>query len=243
MTEEKRPLSPAYLSATRLEKVLSLISARSMTSLNPDYFLTHSFSSSDANLAVASLRFLGLIDADSNSTSLMAKMGYKGDAKAQALVEMVKTSYEALLKVVPEACTMGKDELHNDFMHVYKISSRVATGAVPAFVYLCEQAGLREVSAQIKTPRIPSNTPTRKPVAKAQITRPGSKTTIATDSEHTVIPFGKSGISLILPKDILTNIGLLDDYKALISSVTGFSDKYSKTNGSNENGDTESTGE
>lgn len=237
MKEEKKIESPVYLSVKRLEKVLSIISARSMTSLDPDYFLTYSFSSSDANLAIASLRFLGLIDSNSDSTPLMAKMGYKGNAKVEAFVEMVKTGYGKLFGEVPEANKINKDELHNDFMHIYKISSRVASSAVPAFIYLCEQAGLRKDQLESKVKKI-SN-----PSIKKNDSREGglSKKTgfqIATETEHTIIPFSKSGIKLVLPVDVLTDINLFEEYKKLISSITAFSDEYLKSKNQNKDDET-----
>lgn len=231
MEDPQKPMSPIYLSVKRLDKVLSLINARSMTSVNPDYFLSFSFSSSDANLAIASLRFLGLIDNNSNSTPLMTKMGYKGEAKTEALIEIIKTAYCELFKMAPEAHNMDKDELHNDFMHTYKISSRVASSAVPAFIYLCEQAGLRKTQTQSKTKEI-SDSKNKKDVRKNDSFRKTSITTM-TDSDYTIIPFGENGIKLIIPVDVLTNVNLFEDYKKLISSVTTFSNEYSKSKNQN----------
>lgn len=239
MKEDNKIEPPVYLSVKKLEKVFSLIAVRSMTSFNPAYFVTHSFASSDANLAIAALRFLGLIDNNSNSTSLMTKMGYKGGAKKEALAEMVKIAYGKLFENVPEAYAMDKDELHNDFMHIYKISARVASGAVPAFVYLCEQAGLREIQGQSKTEKTP--VPISKKTTNRESVQPKrAGVSIETDYEHTVIPFGESGIKLVLPTDVLTNISLLDDYKGLISSITAFSDKYFKSKDKNKDDGTAS---
>ncbi len=239
MEKETKIKPPAYLSAKKLEKVLSIVSARNLSSLTPAYFSTYSFSNSDANLAIASLRFLGLIDANSKSTPLMVKMAYKGEVKTKAFVGMIKMAYKKLLEVVPEPYSMNKDDLHNDFRNIYKISGRVAASAVPAFIYLCKRAGLRKVQTQSNPKKTSNSTPVKK-IASSKKTGASSET----DSEHTVIPFGKSGIKLVLPTDVLTNISLFEDYKILIKSVATFSDKYSiEPKDKNENHETNSTEE
>lgn len=108
-------------------------------------FRTRGFSGSDAFQTIAALKFLGIIDKDGNKTDRMNKLQLKGEEHTQAILEIVKSAYKKLFDTVEEANKLDKDDLFNDFISVYGLSGRLATTAVPNFLWLAKQAGL-EVS-------------------------------------------------------------------------------------------------
>src|SRR3989344_415812 len=152
MKEEQKKPTPPYLSMSKLAKLVEVITSRNMSQINPSYFIGQGFSQADAYVAINSLRFLGLIDNASNTTASFRKFQLVGAQGKKEVVEIIKSSYSKLFEsfVVGNPYDAASEEnLINDFMIQYEISKRIAVPATKAFLWLCEFAGLREIT--IKT--------------------------------------------------------------------------------------------
>lgn len=140
----KKQSKPVYLSVPRLMEVIRIVSERSIVDVNAAYFQRYGFGDSDSALAVSSLRFLGLVDDDGHSTISMNKISSKSeDSRKKAFEEVVKTAYSKLFEL-DKPYDLSPERLHDEIRAQYDVSTRIATSAVPAFLKLCELAGLRE---------------------------------------------------------------------------------------------------
>jgi len=59
---------------------------------------------------------------------------------------IVKIAYQKLFKTIDKPYEMPTQELTNEFIASYELSPRVARTAVPAFLWLCEESGMKEKS-------------------------------------------------------------------------------------------------
>ena len=64
MENSKNNLKVPYLSASKMDKLMELVSERSLSNIKTTYFKPYGFGHADAYLAINSLRFLGLINED-----------------------------------------------------------------------------------------------------------------------------------------------------------------------------------
>ena len=149
MKQEKitKTTKPIYISVPKLEELLRMVSQRSsIKGINSEYFTN--FGSSDATLAVSSLRFLGIIDENGNGTSLLIKVQPKDEEKRKnGFKEIVEKSYKKLFDAFKEPYNLSNDQLHDAIRAEYEVSKRVANTAAPAFRKLCEYAGFIEPTA------------------------------------------------------------------------------------------------
>jgi len=144
-------LQPPYLSISRLNKLYDLISSRSLSEINTEYLTNYGFSKPDAYLGVAALRFLGIIDDKGKTNELIRKFQLRGEQREKEISDIIKKAYKSLFDIVERPQDLSVDDLANEFLHAYKISSRrVADPGVRAFLFLCEQAGLREKTIQVR---------------------------------------------------------------------------------------------
>ena len=164
MNDSKNTLKIPYLSASRMEKLLELVSERSLINIEPSYFEKYGFGKADAYLAINTLKFLGLIDENDKSTDLLRKFQLKGDVRNKETQQILKNAYKDLFNTVTEPYKLSKDDLTNEFMHHYGLSKRVAASAVPAFLKLCEFTGFLEEGSVL----------TRKRINKSDKKEPGS---------------------------------------------------------------------
>ena len=130
----------------------------------------------------------------------MTRLQLKGNERTQAILEILKNAYKKLFETVVEPNKLTKEDLHNDFISVYNLSGRLATTAVPNFLWLCKEAGLEVVgNAEVKE---------RKPRARNFITdtkivrgKELLKDTVEADAllKDSSVEVGE--FKLILPKD------------------------------------------
>ncbi|MFA5127657.1 MAG: DUF5343 domain-containing protein [Patescibacteria group bacterium] len=157
MNQENKQITPPYLSMAKLAKLVEIVKSRNMTQVNPTHFITQGFSQADAYVAINSLRFLGLVDDNNNTTDLFRKFQLVGEQGKKGMEEVIKSAYSKLFESFANGNPYdegNEDNLINDFMIQYAISKRIAGPASKAFVWLCEQAGLREQSIKIQERKI-----------------------------------------------------------------------------------------
>ena len=142
-TNEK--LSPPYGSISRLKYVFDLFSTHNFPQVTTTFLRSRGFSGTDAFQTIAALKFLGIIDMEGNRTTKMTGLQLKGEEKMTSIQEIIKNAYSKLFETVSEPHKLPKDDLHNDFVSIYGLSGRLASTAVPNFLWLCKEAGL-EVS-------------------------------------------------------------------------------------------------
>lgn len=139
---ETKNLMPPYGSINRLRYIFDLFSTHNFPQIVPSMLRDRGFSGSDAFQTLAALKFLGIIDKDGNRTERMTKLQLKGNERTQGILEIVKDSYKKLFDTVAEPYKLNKDDLYNDFISVYGLSGRLASTALPNFLWLCKEAGL-----------------------------------------------------------------------------------------------------
>ena len=134
-------MNPPYGSNRKLREALKLLSTRSFSKLTLEDLINRGFTKADAFQTLAGLRFLGLVNED-GTTSDLSRLRSIGDKRTEYLAELLKEAYSEIFKTVPEANKLPREELFNEFLAVYKLTRRLATTAVPNFLWLCEEAGL-----------------------------------------------------------------------------------------------------
>lgn len=160
MKEEKKTTVPPYLSVTKLAKLVDIISTRNLWQVTPAHFTAQNFSKPDAYLALGTLRFLGLIDDSGNATSSLRNFQFTGEKRQKGVEEVVRSSYSKLFDtfIGNKPFDAGESELINDFMVQFDMSKRTAGPAARAFLWLCEQAGLKEATIKIQQREKKDNT-------------------------------------------------------------------------------------
>lgn len=141
---EIKGITPPYLSIARLDKTLELLSTRNFTELTVPLFMGYGFGKIDAQLAVSALRFLGIVNDAGQPTELVPKLRLKGDVRKQEFEKIVRAAYKKLFDVIDTPQNLSSDELHNEFIAQYGLSTRVVGAAIRVFIKLCEYAGLKE---------------------------------------------------------------------------------------------------
>lgn len=230
MENIKNQIKIPYLSAAKMEKLMELVSQRSHTSISLDYFKNYGFGHADAYLAINTLKFLGIIDEDGKSMENQRKFQLRGDARNKEIQEILKSAYKKLFSTTSEPFNLSKDDLINEFMHNYSLSGRVAASAVPAFLKLCEFAGLVEQGSVLTRKRSTDKSDKKQSRTNA---KKGLKSRIAENksSGYVTIPIGKT--EWRLPAEVLTKMAFGGDIAKDIESVTKhvleFSEKYCKS--------------
>ncbi|QQS23326.1 DUF5343 domain-containing protein [bacterium] len=197
-SENKQKTSPPYLSVGKLAQLFGLISTRNFQEIQPGELTHYGYGESDGYVAVTSLRFLGLLNSKNQVQEVAKKLHLKGDARTEAIAELVKSAYAKLLERMPTAYSLPADELHNEFIVTYGITPRLARTAVPAFLWLAEEGGLKEPSGTIsksqETKRSVPKAATKIPVKKAK------KQIEPSHDSHGALNFEfKGGVRLIIP--------------------------------------------
>lgn len=231
MTETEKPKTVPYLSASKMEKVLELVSERSLLNVSPSYFKSYGFGDADAYLAMNVLRFLNLVDENDKPTDRARKFQLKGEARNKEVEASIKEAYKKLFDAVEKPYGLQKDELANEFMHNYSLSKRVAESAVPAFLKLCEFAGLVEQGSVLVRRR--EQKPGASHVQKKQEQRTKQRASNKIDGDYTPVPFAEGEVKLVLPTEILTR-SILDnelgsDLKKVTSAISDFANKHFKS--------------
>jgi hypothetical protein len=226
MSDENSSGTVPYLSASKMEKVMALVFERSLQNISPSYFKTHGFGIADAYLAMNVLRFLGLMDEAGKPTALAKKFQLKGDARMKEVEVAVRHAYRSLFDAVANPHLLSKDELANELMRCYGLSNRLARSAIPAFLKLCEFAGLLEEGSVLTRRREDAASPRVENVP--QIVRRAP--VVKVRGHETSIPFGGGTLSLTLPTQFLTN-AILDarlgaDLKKVTDALSEFAAKH-----------------
>src|SRR3989344_7908250 len=144
MDTQKNNTTVPYISASKMDKIMELVSERSLNNVSHAYFESYNFGKADAYLAMNVLRFLGLIDDGDKATDLAKKFQLKGDARDKEVQVVIKSAYAKIFEITEKPYELSKDDLANEFIHNYNLTRRIAQSAVPAFLKLCEFSGLVE---------------------------------------------------------------------------------------------------
>lgn len=228
MNKQEKIKTVPYLSASKMEKVLELASERSLNNITPDYFKTYGFGQADAYLAVNTLRFLGLIDDNEKATETARKFQLKGEARNKEVEATIKKAYKKLFDTTEKPHELPKDDLVNEFMHNYDLTKRIAISAVPAFLKLCEFAGLKEKGSVLTRKRIAKSRDTN--ILKHNEKWIKQETQKDNNGEYTPISFADGKIKLYIPTEMLTKAvfegDLSNDLKSLTGTLTKFAEKY-----------------
>lgn len=236
MNNENETVSEAkipYLSAAKMEKLMELVSERSLSTISHDYFKNYGFGQADAYLAINTLKFLGVIDDKGKSTDVLRKFQLRGDTRNSEVQPILKTAYKKLFDAVNDPHKLSKDDLANEFMHHYSLSRRVAISAVPAFLKLCEFAGLLEQGSVLTRKRTAD--PSGKSQKNAKVY--SGNRTFGDYNNLVAIPISEGKMELRLPHEVLTRMAfggdIADDMKSLTKQLSEFAEKYCKNNQEN----------
>lgn len=144
--------TPPYISIPKLARLVEIIGSRNLSQITADHFTSRDFGKADAYLAMGTLRFLGLIEENGNTTESLKKFQLVGDQKKKAIEEVVKTAYKKLFGAFVDKAPYEIDEkeLVNEFIVEYGMSQRTSPSAVKAFLWLCGKAGLVEETIKIQ---------------------------------------------------------------------------------------------
>lgn len=237
MNNENEMVSEAkipYLSAAKMEKLMELVSERSLSTIAPDYFKNYGFGQADAYLAINTLKFLGVIDVKGKSTDALRKFQLRGDTRNSEVQPILKKAYKKLFDAVNDPHKLSKDDLANEFMHHYSLSRRVAISAVPAFLKLCEFVGLLEQGSVLTRKRIAD--PSGKSQKSSKV-HSGNRT-FSDHNNLVVIPIFKGRMELRLPHEVLARMAfggdIADDMKSLTKQLSDFAEKYCNNNQEND---------
>ena len=114
---------------SKLAKLVEIVKSRNIVQVNPTHFITQGFSQADAYVAINSLRFLGLVDENNNTTDSFRKFQLVGEQGKKGMEEIIKSAYSKLFESFANGNPydeINRDNLINDFMIQYNISKRIA---------------------------------------------------------------------------------------------------------------------
>lgn len=150
MPDARQSINPPYISVNKLSEALNILSTHSFSQITANEFKNRGFADSDAFATTTALKFLKLINDDGSKTENLIKLQLRGEERIKGLEEVVRNAYSKLFEIAPNANKLSRNDLYNEFIAIYGVTSRVATTAVPDFLWLCSQAGL-EVSEEAIT--------------------------------------------------------------------------------------------
>lgn len=215
---------PPYLSVTKLVRLLEVISTRNLPKVGVTELDNYGIIGTDRYIALSALKFLGIIDDQGIPTSRMKQLQLKGEARATALKEIVQASYKKLFDTVSEPYQLDGNELINDFQTGYGASPRIAKVAVPAFLFLCEEAGFKERTTKLRSPQREAKQ------SKNVSSVPKTRQPAMLSHDGSLVPplvLKIQGIDLTIPND--NNIAQTftsDEFRSMVKSITTYADKY-----------------
>lgn len=192
--------NPPYISLPRMKQVFELLSNRNFFELTINNLEDRGFTKSDASQALQGIRFLGLLTPDGKTTELMKVLQLKGESKQEKFKEVIKNAYKKLFDITPNADSLSRDQLFNEFLAIYNLSPRLARTAVPAFLWLCKEAGMN-VLEELPTKELskkPQKTIKQGPVKQ----RTDSKYLQESDDIFLTLNIANTGIRLQIPKNV-----------------------------------------
>jgi len=209
---------------------MELVTERSLSNVTPEYFKNYSFGQADAYLAINTLKFLGVVDDNGKSTGALQKFQLRGDTRNSEVQQILRDAYKKLFSAVTEPHKLSKDDLANEFMHHYSLSRRIAISAVPAFLKICEFAGLLDPGSVLTRKRSSEQAHKVPGVGKFQA---GSRTSNDT-KKCAVIPIADGKMEWRLPPEVLTRMAfggeIADEIKSLTKQLSEFAEKHCKNN-------------
>lgn len=181
---EETYIKPPYLSVSKMERLLELLSNRSFAQLNIVDLMNRGFSKVESFQALQALRFLGLLDDNGNVQNAQV-LSLKGEARNTGLQDIVKKAYKKLFDRIENPNILTRDELHNEFIAEYGLSSRLVKGALPLFLWLSREAGMK-VKEEISPRKRESMHKTSKLLTKKAVTSSGNFTHTAPPVDNSV---------------------------------------------------------
>ena len=221
-----------YLSAAKMGRLMELVSERSLTIITPEYFKNYGFGQADAYLAINTLKFLGVIDDNGKSTDVLRRFQLRGDIRNMEVQQILKVVYKRLFDAVDDPYKLSKDDLTNEFMHHYSLSRRIAISAVPAFLKLCEFAGLVDQGSVITRKRIDKS---NKKQSDDRSVNKGSDI----NNVNISIPIDGGKMEWKLPSEIFTKMAfggdIAEDIRLITTQLSNFAKKYLQDESNKEN--------
>lgn len=238
-TSEKKRVPP-YLSVAKLNKLFDLLSTRSLAQITSSDLMARGFSKQDSFLAVQTLKFFGLLAPGGRTTEDIRLFAMKGPEKVEKLQSIFRQSYKKIFDTVPNAEKLTKNELHDELMASYKISHRLATPAVLAFLWLCGKFGLETTEGVISRPK--SKVELRVSVNKNRgagiISQEKEKPehVEAQDKNHFDMNISDTGIKVLFPKDEKLEDAIVSgDFSEARLKIIEFAKKVGLVKGDREN--------
>ncbi|MCL6096565.1 MAG: DUF5343 domain-containing protein [Patescibacteria group bacterium] len=139
---DKQILKPPYVSVSKMHELLDLLANRSFSEISAQDLIDRGFAASDATQGVQGLKFLGVLDSKGKATQNMTTLSIRGEAKKEGLKNIIREAYKNIFDTIPNIESLTRDELYNEFVAQYKLSPRLASTAVPVFIWLCRESGI-----------------------------------------------------------------------------------------------------
>ncbi len=167
---QPKEITPPYLGIAKLEKVFDLVSSRNFDEVSINLFMKYGFGKIDAQFAVSTLRFLGVVDDEGRATESMATLRLSNEKRKPEFEKIFRQAYRKLFAIVSAPQELSSSELLDDFRSQYDLSLRVAKAAIPVFIKLAEYAGLKEegsIVGRLRKPKTqPNNQTVKNPTAQ-----------------------------------------------------------------------------
>ena len=147
---DTKSYGPTYLSVPKLELLIEKISKLSLKKIDKSTIQTIGLTGTDVSLGIATLNFLGLINDSDNTTTEVMRVFQSMDSqkRSEGIAAVIKQAYKDLYAVNESIHSMPRNDIAESLRIAYGISQRVAISAAPAFMYLCQISGLREIDAE-----------------------------------------------------------------------------------------------
>lgn len=227
--KESSKITPPYISISKLEKTVSILSARTYSEVSPVIFQSNGYSKLDSNLAINALKFLGLVDEQNKATDQMSLLRQKGDAQKKAFEQIVRAAYKPLFDAVQDPQNMESIDLTNAFNANYPhLSDRVIRTAIPVFIKLCEYAGLKEAGTIVGRVHKPHTFKSKGVGKDKPLGDRGSK--IFGDQNFHIQPILKGKMNISIPEEIFLKMAtddvLNEEWRLVLKAAHKFSDKF-----------------
>ncbi len=211
-TSENNPFKPPYLSVPKIDLLLEKISKMSIRRFDNQTVSTLGFSGSDISLAITALKFLGIVnnDGDTNQSVIASFQISSKEKRDSEIQKIIMESYSDLYQILPNAHLASKDDITDSMKITYELSPRVARGAAPAYIFLCQYAGIRQNDDTIQRRAVKEKS---SKLVQQKKTRPAEDTTkIESDG----------GIAILMPNKYLGKMsreGILEIHNAITKFV------------------------
>lgn len=221
--EDVKKNLPPYLSVAKLRSLTEKITHTTPRTITPAS-LKGEYGATDASIAMGVLRFLGVVDESDNVTDVIKKFQQRDtELRTKELAEVVKDVYSELFSYVVNGTPhlMPPAKLEGAIQNVYGVAPRIAEPAARAFVFLCEESGLKDHSVSAPRVQTPRTKKTESPRKANTTSDSGKQAATSFGADTTAIPF-EGGIVFVLPTKVLSNAELITDYKNVLTAIKTF---------------------